>query len=242
MSYITKLPFEGKIKITYPYGVKDNNYKSGYHQGIDMVGMNNKNVYAICHGVVSYAGWENVNNKKQGFGQYVSIKFDETQSGFKKVFLAHLKGINVTAGQKVNNATIVGTMGSTGFSTGPHTHVEIREYNNNGKLIKILNSASYMGVPNTYTTIDSANYRIGTGSGNSNTNKYKIITKLGINLRNSYSTNSAKITAIPYNTEVDVSEFYNGNNWYWGKTVYNGKTGWFAIKTQNGKEIYAKPI
>ena len=97
MSYITKLPFEGKIKITYPYGVKDNNYKSGYHQGIDMVGMNNKNVYAICHGVVSYAGWENVNNKKQGFGQYVSIKFDETQSGFKKVFLAHLNGINVTA-------------------------------------------------------------------------------------------------------------------------------------------------
>lgn len=242
MSYITKLPFEGKIKITYPYGVKDKNYRSGYHQGIDMVGLSNKNVYSICNGVVSYAGWENVNNKKQGFGQYVSIKFDENQNGYKKVFLAHLNSINVSQGQRVNNATIIGTMGSTGFSTGPHTHVEIREYNQSGILTRILNSASYMGVPNNYTTIDSANYRIGTGNGNSSTNKYKIITKSGVNLRSSYSTNSSKIIAIPYDSEVDVDEFYNGNNWYWGKTRFNGKTGWFAIKTRNDKEIYAKKI
>lgn len=240
MSYITKLPFEGKIKITYPYGVKDSNYKSGYHQGTDMVGLDNKNVYAICQGIVSYAGWENVNNKKQGFGQYVSIKFDVTNNGFKKVFLAHLSRINVTAGQRVGNANIVGVMGSTGFSTGPHTHVEIREYNKNGGLLRILNSASYMGVPNSYTTIDSASYRIQTGGNNSN--KYKIITPIGVNLRESYTIYSKKIGALPFNEIVEVTENYNGNNWYWGKTSFNGKTGWFAIKRNDNTETYANKV
>lgn len=239
MSYITKLPFEGKIKITYPYGIKDSNYVSGYHQGIDMVGLDNKNVYAINTGNVSYAGWENINNKKQGFGKYVSIKFDETNSGFKKVFFAHLNSINVAIGQRVGNATIIGVMGSTGFATGPHTHIEIREYNSSGTLIKILNPATYMGIPNGYTTIDSANYRIQTGNVG---DRYRITTSIGVNFRESYTTNSKKIGAIPYNTELNVSDFYNGNTWYWGKTVFNGKTGWFAIKRRDEKEIYATKV
>ena len=241
MSYITKLPFEGKIKITYPYGVKDSNYASGYHQGIDMVGLNNRNVYAIGNGVVSYAGWESASNTKQGFGRYVSVKYDVTSNGFKKVFFAHLNSINVSIGQNINNATVLGVMGSTGFSTGPHTHVEIREYNASGKLIKILNPATYMGVPNLYTTIDSANYRIQTGE-DSVSNRYKIITKNGVNLRESYTINSNKIAAIPYNTEISVIDTYNGSNWFWGKTNYNSKTGWFAIRTIDNKEIYANKI
>lgn len=239
MSYITKLPFEGRIKITYPYGVKDSNYASGYHQGIDMVGLDNKNVYAINKGTISYAGWENASNTKQGFGQYVSIKFDETSSGFKKAFLAHLNSINVSVGQKVSNATIIGIMGSTGFSTGPHTHIEIREYNSKGTLTRILNPATYMGIPNSYSTIDSANYRIETGNNN---NRYKITTPLGVNFRANYTTNSNKIGVIPYNGVVDVIDFYNGNSWYWGKTVFGGKTGWFAIKRNDNKEIYAQKI
>lgn len=241
MSYITKLPFEGRIKITYPYGIKDNNYASGYHQGIDMVGLDNKNVYAIGNGVVSYAGWENSSNTKQGFGRYVSVKYDETSNGFKKVFFAHLNSINVSIGQNVGNATILGVMGSTGFATGPHTHIEIREYNANGKLIKILNPSTYMGIPNSYTTIDSANYRIQTDVGNVS-NRYKIITTNGVNLRESYTINSSKIDAIPYNAEISVIDTYNGNNWFWGKANYNSKIGWFVIKTMDDKEIYAKKI
>lgn len=241
MSYITKLPFEGRIKITYPYGVKDANYASGYHQGIDMVGLDKKEVYAIGSGIVSYAGWENSSNSKQGFGKYVSVKCDETSNGFKKIFFAHLNSINVSIGQKVGNATILGIMGSTGFSTGAHTHVEIREYNTSGKLIKILNPSTYMGVPNSYVTIDSVNYRIQT-DGSNTLNRYKIITPSGINLRESYTTYSKKIDAIPYNTEINVIDTYNGNNWFWGKTEYNSKIGWFAIRTMNNKEIYAQKI
>lgn len=241
MSYITKLPFEGRIKITYPYGIKDNNYSSGYHQGIDMVGLDNINVYAIGNGIVSYVGWENTSNIKQGFGKYVSVKYDIKDSGFKKIFFAHLNNINVKVGQNVNNATILGVMGNTGFSTGPHLHLEIREYNSTGKLTKILNPVTYMGVPNVYTTINSVNYRIQTVT-ESESNRYKIITPSGVNLRKSYTINSNKIDAIPYTTQISVIETYNGNNWLWGKTNYNSKIGWFAIKTIDNKEIYAEKI
>jgi murein DD-endopeptidase MepM/ murein hydrolase activator NlpD len=73
MKYITKLPFEGIFKVTYPYGILDSRYASGRHDGIDMGSSINPNVYSICNGTISYAGWENINNKKQGVGLYVSI-------------------------------------------------------------------------------------------------------------------------------------------------------------------------
>lgn len=160
MSYYTKLPFEGIFKVNYPYGIKDSNYASGTHDGVDMGNAKLPQVYSIVDGIVSYAGWENASNQKQGFGLYVSIKFDITNSGYKKVFFGHLQETKVVVGQKVNPTTIIGTMGNTGFSTGPHTHVEIREYNINGSLIRKINSATYMGIPNVIGTYDSANYRI----------------------------------------------------------------------------------
>jgi hypothetical protein len=190
MKYITKLPFEGIFKVTYPYNVVDSSYASGRHDGIDMGSSENPNVYSICYGTVSYAGWENPNNKQQGFGLYVSIKFDETDRGYKKVFLAHLKSINVSVGQKVSPATIVGVMGSTGRSTGPHTHVEIREYDLNNKLIKKLNPATYMGIPNAIGTYDSSNYRIYlTEEKKYTTGRYKVNTPSGVNVRVGPGTN-----------------------------------------------------
>lgn len=247
MSYITKLPFEGIFKITFPYGAIDTDYLSGYHQGIDMGNSQNPNVYSINTGVVSYAGWENINNQKQGFGLYVSVKFDVTNTGYKKVYYAHLSKINVSVGQNVSNATILGVMGSTGNSTGPHTHVEIREYSNNGTLLKIINPANYMGIENKVGTYDSANYRMYIDNNTSNTNNevignYKIVASIGVNFRKSYTTNSDIIAGIPVGTTLNVTEIYNGQTWLWGKSVYNGTEGWFAIKRNDNSEIYAKRV
>ncbi len=185
MKYITKLPFDGVFKVTYPYGILDKRYASGRHDGIDMGNSLNPNVYSICYGTVSYAGWENINNKKQGFGLYVSIKFDVNSNGFKKVFLAHLKSINVSVNDSVNPATIVGVMGSTGMSTGPHTHVEIRQYDSNNKLIKKLNPANYMGIPNVIGTYDSSNYRLVIQPDTKvyTLGRYKVNTPSGVNVR-----------------------------------------------------------
>lgn len=160
MKYYTKLPFEGIFKVNYPYGIKDSAYATGRHEGIDMGNAKEPQVYSIVNGIVSYAGWENINNKKQGFGLYVSIKFDASTSGYKKLFLGHLEKTTVTVGQNVNETTVAGIMGNTGFSTGPHTHVEIREYDNRGRMLRRLNPANFMGIPNVIGTYNSENYRI----------------------------------------------------------------------------------
>lgn len=247
MSYITKLPFEGTFQVTYPYGIKDNAYLSGVHQGIDMGNPSNSNVYSINTGVVTYAGWENVENQKQGFGLYVAVKFDVTDSGYKKVFYAHLSKVNVVVNQNVSNATILGVMGSTGFSTGPHLHVEIREYSNNGTLLKIINPANYMGIENKVGTYDSVNYRIYSDNNTGNTSNellgnYKIIVNIGVNFRKSYTTYSDIIAGIPVGTTLNVKEIYKGGIWLWGKTVYNNVEGWFAIKRNDNSEVYAKKV
>ena len=147
----TKLPFTGNFQVTCIYGKKGKSWSSGVHQGIDLVGKTNKKVYAICHGVVERAGYDN-----GGFGNYVRIKEDGTEN---RIYLAHLEKIYVQVGQKVNYATVVGLMGSTGNSTGAHTHVEIRKYQN-GVAVSKLNPATYMGIPNVVGTYNSANYQI----------------------------------------------------------------------------------
>lgn len=232
MAYITKLPFEGIFKVTYPYGILDSNYASGKHDGIDMSNSQNPNVYSIVDGEVSYAGWENVNNKKQGFGLYASIKFDINEYGFKKVFLAHLNELKVSVGQKVSPSTIIGIMGSTGFTTGPHTHVEIREYNNQGILTKKLNPANFMGISNTIGTYDSANYRINTDN-KYITGRYVVNTPSGVNVRvgPSISYNKKSLNELTYDAEkqggyvngtiFDVLEVSNN----WGRTP----SGWVCL-------------
>ena len=235
MKYITKLPFEGVFKITYPYGILDSKYANGRHDGIDMSNATNPNVYSICNGIVSYAGWENINDQKQGFGMYVSIKFDINSNGFKKVFLSHLKSINVSVGESVRPETIIGIMGSTGFSTGEHTHVEIREYNLNNNLIKKLNPANYMGIPNIVGSYDSSNYRtiINSNSKIYTLGRYKVDTTNGVNVRigpgldyrikniNELSKDAQSKGGYINGTIFDVVEVQNS----WGKTP----SGWVSL-------------
>lgn len=147
----TKLPFTGDFKVTCIYGKRGSAWASGIHQGIDLVGITNKKVYSICPGVIERAGYD-----KGGFGNYVRIKEEGTEN---RIYLAHLDKIYVKVGQKVTYTTVVGLMGSTGNSTGPHTHVEIRQFQN-GVAFKKLNPATYMGIPNKVGTYNSANYQI----------------------------------------------------------------------------------
>lgn len=148
---ITRLPFNGKFKVTCVYLAKGSLWRNGVHQGIDLVGLTNKNVYSICNGVVERAGWD-----AGGFGNYVRIKEDDTEN---RIYLAHLAQVNVRVGQRVTYTTIVGIMGNTGNSTGPHTHVEIREFKD-GKIVRRLNPANYMGIPNKKGTYYSKDFQI----------------------------------------------------------------------------------
>jgi murein DD-endopeptidase MepM/ murein hydrolase activator NlpD len=87
------------------------------HKGWDIAAQQGTPVYAVAAGSVKFAGWND-----QGYGNLVVIDHGSYQSLY-----AHLKGTpSVSAGQSVGAGTLVGLMGDTGFSTGPHLHFEIR--------------------------------------------------------------------------------------------------------------------
>lgn len=191
----TKLPFTGNFKITCKYGQSGNSWSSGIHNGIDLVGLTNKKVYSICPGLVERAGYD-----KSGFGNYVRIKEAGTEN---RIYLAHLEKIYVKVGQYVTYTTVVGLMGKTGNSTGLHTHVEIRELKE-GRVVKILNPATYMGIPNEIGTYNSANYQIAIEA----VKKEPIIKILArnTNLRNKPTIKGSRATLYLANTTLYVLE------------------------------------
>lgn len=99
-------------------------YLSGYdfspetnHFGIDIAGKLGDPVYAADSGVVVYAGWND-----WGYGEMIVI---DHGFGWQTLY-AHLSVVNVGCGQEVYQGNIIGQIGSTGTSTGPHLHFEIR--------------------------------------------------------------------------------------------------------------------
>lgn len=91
-------------------------YFSWYHPAIDIANPAEPLDVAADSGRVIYAGWDTT-----GYGNMVLI---DHGNGFKTRY-AHLSQIMVISGQTVGKGQVVGRMGSTGHSTGPHTHFEI---------------------------------------------------------------------------------------------------------------------
>lgn len=86
-----------------------------FHSGMDFSAPTGTDVYATGEGRVTLAGW------KQGYGNCIII-----DHGYNYVTLyGHLSKINVRSGQKVVRGDIIGEIGSTGKSTGPHLHYEV---------------------------------------------------------------------------------------------------------------------
>lgn len=96
--------------------------KNAFHHGIDIAGKKNSEVMAVASGLVTWAG------KKSGFGYHVEIMHSD---GYVTKY-AHNSKIFVEEGDLVSKGQVIGLMGSSGRSTGPHVHFEIAH---NGKSI-----------------------------------------------------------------------------------------------------------
>jgi len=95
-------------------------YFSPWHKALDIANPAAPMVMAADSGVVIHASWDNT-----GYGNMVMI---DHGNGFKTLY-GHLQKFAVTVGQTVKRGDIIGQMGSTGRSTGTHTHFEIRTPN-----------------------------------------------------------------------------------------------------------------
>ena len=220
----TKICFTGKFKETCEYGRKGNLWKSGYHGGTDLVGLDSDKVYSICNGVVERAGYDN-----GGFGNYVRIKEDNSEN---RIYLAHLSKIYVNVGDRVTYTTVVGIMGDTGNTTGKHTHVEIREFKN-GVAVKKLNASDYMGIPNKVGEYNSSNYQI--DSSNINTEVNQKIFAVNTNIRETPGLKGIAHLYLP-GTTVNILEenVANVDGYVWDKveSVVTGRVGYVA-RTDN---------
>jgi murein DD-endopeptidase MepM/ murein hydrolase activator NlpD len=86
------------------------------HNGTDIAAPMNTPIYAALDGVVSYAGWET------GYGNIIKISHGDDI----ETYYGHCSTIYVKKGQNVKKGEKIGAVGSTGNSTGPHLHFEVR--------------------------------------------------------------------------------------------------------------------
>ena len=109
-------PTDGGV-ISSLYGGRTGPINGGFdwHPGLDIAVDIGTPVYAAAMGTVEKAGWNG------GYGQYVKIRHG---NGYESAY-GHMSGIAVTAGQQVRKGEIIGFVGSTGYSTGPHLHFEV---------------------------------------------------------------------------------------------------------------------
>jgi murein DD-endopeptidase MepM/ murein hydrolase activator NlpD len=88
-----------------------------YHTGIDLAAPTGTRVYAALSGTVEFAGWN-----RQGYGYLVIIRGWDN----RRYYYGHNSRLQVKKGQWVRQGQVISRVGSTGFSTGPHLHFEIR--------------------------------------------------------------------------------------------------------------------
>jgi murein DD-endopeptidase MepM/ murein hydrolase activator NlpD len=98
--------------ISSTFGDRPDLYWLGHHDGLDFGVDYNLPIPAITEGTVIYAQWR--------YGLEVRI-----QNGQYTYLYAHLNRIDVVVGQYVQMGEPIGLVGSTGYSTGPHLHLEI---------------------------------------------------------------------------------------------------------------------
>ena len=115
---LMKTPVNG-ARLSSSYGMRKHPI-SGYnklHKGVDFAAPTGTPVFAAGNGVVEFAG------RNGGYGNYVRIRHDSTY----KTAYAHLNGFKkgVYGGVRVKQGDVIGFIGSTGNSTGPHLHYEI---------------------------------------------------------------------------------------------------------------------
>jgi murein DD-endopeptidase MepM/ murein hydrolase activator NlpD len=98
--------------VTSPFG-----YRWGrMHEGIDIGASYGAPIHAAASGTVIYCGWES------GYGNLTAID----HGGNLSTAYGHQSSIAVTCGQHVTQGEVIGYVGSTGHSTGPHLHFEVR--------------------------------------------------------------------------------------------------------------------
>ena len=125
-------PVPGHYRVSSGYGNRSHPIRRTpeFHTGVDIPAPNGTNIVAAESGVVIISGW------RGGFGHTIVI---DHGNGISTLYGHNSRNL-VTEGQYVERGDVIGRVGSTGVSTGPHLHFEVRH---NGRHV---NPNSYLGI------------------------------------------------------------------------------------------------
>ena len=117
VSIPSRMPVEG-VRLSSDFGTRIHPVLGGRrgHKGVDLAGPTGTPIRATADGVVSRAEWFS------SYGLYISLE----HGGSLQTRYGHMSRLNVAAGQRVRKGDVIGYVGSTGRSTGPHLHYEVR--------------------------------------------------------------------------------------------------------------------
>jgi murein DD-endopeptidase MepM/ murein hydrolase activator NlpD len=113
----TGVPIQGDYRVSSGFGIRNDPFTGGLamHEGLDFTAMSGTTVVATAKGTVIRSGWD------FGYGNLVEVQHAE---GFSTRY-AHLSKRLVQVGDVVERGGVLGEVGSTGRSTGPHLHYEV---------------------------------------------------------------------------------------------------------------------
>jgi murein DD-endopeptidase MepM/ murein hydrolase activator NlpD len=111
----TELPTTN-YRLSAKFGQRGSRWSSGHHTGLDFAAPRGTRIDAVADGKVTFAGWAGA------YGKAVIIKHTDG----KRSLYAHMTKIKTKKGKRVQAGKKIGTVGSTGNSTGPHLHFEVR--------------------------------------------------------------------------------------------------------------------
>ena len=109
-------PARGKLSSKYGTRISPFTKRTSFHKGVDFSLQRRSPIVSTADGIVTFAGY------KGAYGYTVIISHD---SGLETLY-AHMSAISVAKNQSVKRGQEIGLVGSTGRSTGPHVHYEIR--------------------------------------------------------------------------------------------------------------------
>lgn len=106
-------------RITSGFGMRRDpfNGRPAFHRGVDLAVKSGTDIYPVKDGVVKFSGWQ------PGYGRMVIVQHDD---GLETVY-AHTSSNLVQPGERVSPDSVIAKSGSSGRSTGPHLHFEVRQ-------------------------------------------------------------------------------------------------------------------
>lgn len=121
-------PVVGRINSPYGWRRHPLSGRRSFHSGIDIKATRHTKIKAAKAGTVVHAGWMG------GYGRVVVVRHDSTYS----TLYGHCERLYVKKGQKVSLGAVIASVGSSGRTTGPHLHFEVRVHNRPDNPLKYL--------------------------------------------------------------------------------------------------------